>query len=238
VTKSQPHLQSSQPAPAGRRPYDIVVFDLDGTLIQGTIFIWQTLHDAFGTDRERRKRAKEDFFAGRISYQEWFEHDLVLLGEAGATRQGMLEALSVISPTPGASETLEALRLAGVRLAILSGSLDLVLERFYSEVPFVEVLINRLRFDSSGRIAGGEHTPFDVEHKGAGILEIARRQGVPISRVAFVGDNYNDVSAAREAGLAIAFNPRSSDLATLSHVVINDPDLRSLLPHLLPTASA
>lgn len=218
------------------RPYDLVVFDLDGTLIQGTIFIWQTLHDAFGTDRARRTRAKEDFFAGRITYQDWFDHDLVLLREAGATREGMLAALSAISPTPGAPETLATLQAAGVRLAILSGSLDLVLEHFYAEVPFAEVMINRLHFDASGRIAGGVHTPYDVEEKGAGIHEIARRQGVPLARLAFVGDNYNDVSAAREAGLAIAFNPRSSDLAAQAHVVVTEPDLRSLLPHLLPSS--
>lgn len=217
-------------------PYDLVVFDLDGTLIQGTIFIWQTLHDAFSTDRERRRKAKEDFFEGRISYQAWFEHDLLLLGEVGATRDRMLDCLAAIHRTPGAPETLLALQQAGVRLAILSGSLDIVLEHFYGEVPFAEVLINRLRFDEQGRIAGGVHTPYDVEQKGAGLREIARRQGVPTSRVAFVGDNYNDVSAAAEAGLAVAFNPRSAELAAKAHVVLLEPDLRAILPHLLPSA--
>jgi phosphoserine phosphatase len=147
----------------------------------------------------------------------------------------VLRALSAITPTPGAPETLAALQAAGVRLAILSGSLDLVLEHFYAEVPFVEVLINRLHFDETGRLSGGVHTPYDVEQKGAGVHEIARRQGVPLARLAFVGDNYNDVSAAREAGLAIAFNPRSSELAAQAHVVVTEPDLRALLPYLLPT---
>lgn len=218
-------------------PYDVVVFDLDGTLIQGTIFIWQTLHDTFGTDSTRRQQAKDDFFAGRISYQEWFDHDLVLLREAHATRDRMMVSLEAIHPTPGAAETLAALSEAGCRLAILSGSLDIVLSHFFDGVSFDEVLINRIEFDADGHIAGGVHTPYDIEHKGAGLHEIARRLGVPISRVAFVGDNFNDISAAREAGLAIAFNPRSDELAEQARVVIREPDLRAILPHVLPNGA-
>lgn len=227
-------MTSSLPeARAASHPYDLVVFDLDGTLVQGTIFIWQTLHDTFGTDRERRRQAKDDYFAGKISYKAWFEHDLELLGQAGATRAGMLASMDSLHPTPGALETLETLAREGYRLAILSGSLDIVLERFFSEVPFAEVMINRLHFDGEGCIAGGVHTPFDMDQKGAGLAEIARRQGTTLTRTAFVGDNFNDLSAAREAGLAIAFNPRSDELAALAKVVITEPDLRAILPHLL-----
>ena len=216
------------------RSYDLVCFDLDGTLIQGTIFIWQTLHDAFRTDRKLRQQAKEDFHAGRISYQAWFDHDLVLLREAKATRTGMIDALQGVHATPGASEVLDTLRGQGVKLAILSGSLDLVLTHFYDGALFDEVLINRIRFDENDLLEGGTHTPYDVDHKGDGLLEIGRRTGVDVSRIAFVGDNYNDVSAARAARLAIAFNPNSQDLVDVADVVVRSPDLRAILPHLLP----
>jgi len=215
------------------RKFDLVCFDLDGTLIQGTIFIWQTLHDAFGTDAGRRQQAKDDFHAGRITYQQWFDHDLVLLGEANATRERMVAALDAIHPTPGAHETLAALRDAGMHLAIISGSIDLVLERFFGDKPFDEVLINRLDFDDAGHLTGGTHTDFDVDRKGAGVIEIARRLGVDVARTAFVGDNYNDVSAARTAGLSIAFNPHSELLTEAVHEVVTGDDLRSILPHLL-----
>lgn len=215
------------------RSFDLVCFDLDGTLIQGTIFIWQTLHDAFATDPERRRKAKEDFHAGRITYQQWFDHDLVLLGEADATRERMVTALDTIHPTPGAPETLATLREAGMHLAIISGSIDLVLERFFGDVVFDEVLINRLDFDDAGRLVGGTHTDFDVDRKGEGVREIARRLGVDVARTAFVGDNYNDVSAAHAAGLSIAFNPRSDELTAAADAVVKGDDLRGILPHLL-----
>ncbi len=214
-------------------PYDLVCFDLDGTLVQGTVFIWQTLHDFFGTDGDRRRKAKDDFHAGRISYRQWFEHDLELLGEAGATRDLMLAAIAGVRPTPGGHQTLAVLREAGLGLAIISGSIDLVLHRHYGQVSFEEVLINHLSFDHRGALVGGTPTDFDVDRKGAGLLEIARRQQVDPKRVAFVGDNYNDVSAARAAGLAIAFNPRSEELVETADVVVEGDDLRGILPHLL-----
>jgi phosphoserine phosphatase len=216
-----------------RARYDVVCFDLDGTLIQGTIFIWQTLHDAFHTDRARRKRAKEDFYAGRISYRAWFEHDLVLLAEAGATRARMIAALHGISVTEGAHEVLSALRGAGCHLAILSGSLDLVLAQYFPEATFDEVLINRVDFDADGRLAGGTHTAFDVDRKGEGIREIGRRLGVPVDRIAFVGDNVNDLSAAETAAFSIAFNPKSDALVAVASEVVRSTDLRTILPLLL-----
>ena len=219
-----------------QRHYDLVCFDLDGTLIQGTVFIWQTLHDAFHTDAEQRRLAKEAFFAGQLTYQEWFRHDLVLLGQAGATRETMIAALAGIHVTPGAHEVLRALRAAGCHLAILSGSLDLVLEHFLGDVPFDEVLINRITFDAAGRLAGGAHTPYDVDFKGAGLLEIGRRLGVTPERTAFVGDNVNDLSAAEAAGFAIAFNPRSDALASASSAVVRSADLRPILPYLIGNA--
>jgi phosphoserine phosphatase len=218
------------------RPYDLVCFDLDGTLIQGTVFIWQTLHDAFHTDAEQRRLAKEAFFAGQLTYQEWFRHDLVLLGQAGATRERMIAAMSGIHVTPGAREVLRALRAAGCRLAILSGSLDLVLEHFLGDERFDEVLINRIGFDAEGRLATGVHTPYDVDLKGEGLREIGRRLGVTPDRTAFVGDNANDLSAAEAAGFAIAFNPRSDALAAVASVVVKSTDLRPILPYLLGSA--
>jgi phosphoserine phosphatase len=61
---------------------------------------------------------------------------------------------------------------------------------------------------------------------------IAAREGVPLARCAFVGDHGNDVAAARAAGLAIAFNPKSRDLEDAAHVVLRSRDLRAILEHL------
>ncbi len=37
--------------------YKLVCFDLDGTIVDDTIFIWQTIHNHLKTDKKRRIEA-------------------------------------------------------------------------------------------------------------------------------------------------------------------------------------
>lgn len=213
--------------------YPVVCFDLDGTLIDGTVFIWETLHDYFKTDMEKRNRAREDFFSGRIPYRAWFETDLELLSARGADRERISIMLKEkMRPMIGAHETLSVLRGEGVKTAILSGSLDVVLSAFYEPEMFDVVFLNKVRFDEIGLLSGGDATLYDLEKKGEGLLEIAARLGVCPSECAFVGDNYNDLSAVAVAGRSIAFCPKSSDLRERADVTIDRRDLRAILPHL------
>jgi phosphoserine phosphatase len=217
---------------AGDLRFPLVCFDLDGTLVDDTVYIWSTLHEHFRTDATRRARARDDFFAGRISYRQWFDNDLELLDEAGARRASMVALISTLPVMPGAREVLHELRRQGRKLAVISGSIDLVIETLFSDQVFDELFINRLRFDEAGRLAGGAPTPFDLDQKAAGLRELACREGLAPDRVAFVGDNANDVAVARAAGRSIAFNCKSEALAQIADVVVREHDLRAILPHL------
>lgn len=210
--------------------YPLVCFDLDGTLVDDTIYIWQTLHERFATDAIARRRAADDYHAGRISYRQWFEHDLELLDAAGATAERIRGVLAGLHPMPGAQATLQELRARGHRLAVVSGSLDIVVEHLFGAAAFDHVLINRLFFDRQGRIAGGEHTPYDLAGKADGLAEICRREGITADRAAFIGDNANDVWIARAAGLAIAFNCKSDELRAVCDVEVAGKDLTQILP--------
>jgi len=209
--------------------YPLVCFDLDGTLVDDTIYIWKTLHEHFATDAAARKKAHDDYFAGGISYREWFDCDLDLLGAAGATRDGILEVLGALRTMPGARETLRTLRERGHRLAVISGSLDIVVDHLFVDFAFDHVLINEIRFDGEGRIAGGTPTPYDLAGKAEGLRELCRREGISTSQAAFAGDNVNDLWIAREAGLSIAFNCKSDELREVCDVEVREKDLRGVL---------
>ena len=215
-------------------PYDLIAFDVDGTLVDDTVFIWKTLHDHFDTDPERRHQAYSDYFSGQIGYSDWFFNDIALLRERGATRDAIEEIVAAMRLTGGVPETLGALRDAGARLVILSGSLEIVVRHFELTPWFDEIYLNRLTYAPNGDLIGGTPTPYDVGEKATGLRHIAKAAGIPMARTAFIGDNFNDVSVAEAAGFSIAFNCKSEALAAVADVVVEGGDLRRILPYLLP----
>ena len=214
-------------------PYDLIAFDVDGTLVDDTVFIWKTLHDHFGTDLKRRNQAYSDYFSGKISYGDWFRSDITLLREQGATRTSIEEIVASMHLTGGVTETLETLRNAGARLVIISGTIELVVRHFELIPWFDEIYLNRFEYAPDGTLIGGTPTPYDVGEKATGLRHIAEKAGVPMERTAFIGDNFNDVSVAKAAGFSIAFNCKSDELAGVADVIVEGGDLRRILPYLM-----
>lgn len=217
-------------------PLQLVCFDVDGTLVDGLQFIWELLHDHFQTDPERRRAAYDAYFADQITYEEWAQHDLALLKVAGATKAKMQEAMSPLYPMDGCREVLRILKQRGIKLAVVSGSLEIALEHVLPDYRdwFDDVFINRFLFDETGNLASIEATPFDIHHKATALRRLSERERIPLSSIGFVGDNFNDVEAAKVAGFSVAFNCRSVELADVCDVEVPGKDLRKILPHLLP----
>ncbi len=208
----------------------LVAFDLDGTLAEGVVYVWKLLHEHFGTDPARRRAAHDAYFSGRLSYAGWFGTDLELLAEKGAHRAALLAALHAVRPALGALEVLQHLRAQGRIVAVISGSVDLLLEHLFPQFRFDHVLINRLHFAADGRLIGGEPTPYDMERKADGLAELARRAGLRLTDCAFCGDNENDLQVLGAAGLGIAVNPRTARVVAAADRVLEGSDLRGLLP--------
>jgi phosphoserine phosphatase len=215
--------------------FDLVAFDVDGTLVRSPCrrTVWEILNERYvGTSEVNRQRYR-DYLDGRISYAEWVALDIRGWQEAGASRTEMLEAMAPLRPVAGTMEALAALRQAGMRLVVISGTLDMLLHALLPDAPFDEIHANHIAFDAGGRIAHWRATPFDMQGKAQALRGIAMREGIPLARTAFVGDSSNDVWIARAAGRAIAFNPTCDELAAACDVVVHADDLRALLPHLL-----
>ena len=217
------------------RRYDLVCFDVDGTLVvhPDEKTVWELLNVRFvGTDHLNEERYRR-YRNGEISYPEWVALDIGDWVRVGATREQIVSAIGPLQLIGWARETLEVLKQAGCKLAVISGTLDICLDTLFPDHIFDEVYTNRIRFAADGSISGWEATPFDMEGKAHALRDIAAREAIPLERCAFVGDHRNDVAAAREAGLAIAFNPKGEEIMEASDVVIRGGDLRTILPHLL-----
>ena len=214
------------------RRFDLICFDVDGTLVvhpRGMI-VWEILNIRFNGDDAANRTRYEQYNNGEITYAEWVALDVGDWLRAGATRAQILEAIAELRLIGGVHETLAELKRRGHKLAIVSGTLDIVLDTLLPEHPFDDVFVNRISFDESGALAGWEPTPYDVDGKARALREIAAREGVDLERCAFVGDSFNDVDIAKEAGFSVAFNSKCEDLIKVCDVAIDGDHLGVLLP--------
>ncbi|HLC65282.1 MAG TPA: HAD family phosphatase [Candidatus Nanoarchaeia archaeon] len=214
--------------------YKLVCFDVDGTLIGGVEFSWTHLHNYFRVDLREREDWKERFYKGKITYLEWALHDIGMWIEKGAKKGDFLKAISVFSLMPGARETLTELKKKGVKLAIISGSLDFILEHFipdYKEI-FDDVFISRLIFGKDGKIKEVKATQYDQDRKADALRLVAKKHGFSLKECAFVGDHENDIEIMKIVGKGIAFDCKSDELRKIADVVVKKKDLREVLKHL------
>lgn len=215
--------------------YKLVCFDVDGTLIDDVKFSWQIFHDYFQTDRHKREDAKNRFFSGQITYREWAEHDINLWKEMGAKKPEFFKAIANLRLMDGAMETLKELKKNGIKLAIISGSLNILLEKFIPDYAdfFDDVFLSRIYFDEYGGISKIEATEYDLDGKALALRKIAEREKISLKDCVFVGDYLNDFKIIQEAGLGIAFNCQHEELRKAADVVIDKKDLREVLRHIL-----
>ncbi len=114
-------------ANAPSRRYDLVAFDMDGVLIDYRS-CWTWIHDHFHVDNEE---ALNLFIDGKIDDREFMRRDIALWKERNPRlcRKDLDSILEPLPITEGISETVSALRSAGVKTVIVSGGIDIVAER-------------------------------------------------------------------------------------------------------------
>lgn len=205
----------------------LVCFDLDGTLITNTESIWQTIHNAVGTKSEDRQKTMDAFYSGKISYSEWARIDTEMWMKKGLTHEQLIKIISNLKVIKGAHELLEELRKKGILTAVISGSLNIVLQTFFPEHNFDYVYINKLEFKEE-KLTGIQPTLHDQHGKSEALKEICKKEGIDIKDTVFVGDHNNDIEIAQTAGLSIAFNSNSKELDKVSDVKADSENIMDL----------
>lgn len=203
----------------------LVVFDVDGTLTVHNSSWWK-LHEVFGT-HDKGDQYYRDFFAGKISYREWAALDAKLWrGRLLSEVEKIADETEVM---PGAIEAVQELKRRGVKVAILSGGIDILANRIAEKVGIDYVLVNRI-LHNDGIITGEVDVLVGWGGKAKEIEEVASHFGIDLSETAFVGDGKNDMSVFPVVGLSIAFNPETQEVADAASITICKNDLTEILP--------
>lgn len=156
---------------------------------------------------------------------------------AGVPRQEFIEVARGLELSTGAAETIIALRRQGYRVGIVSDSFRIITEMVRRRVFADFSVSNLLRF-RSGQATGEislapifQHPRGCQQHqvcKWNVLLHLEEKLGIPASRVVAVGDNANDLCLLRQAGMGIAFEPKSASLESAADRVIRG-DMRQIL---------
>ncbi|HEU4929121.1 MAG TPA: HAD family hydrolase, partial [Candidatus Krumholzibacteria bacterium] len=112
------------------RPYDLICFDVDGTLVRhpsGKV-IWEILNRVFTGDDAVNAERHRWYDEGKITYPQWVEMDVQGWIDAKATRGDIVAAIREFEHFEGAHRTLYELKRRGARLAVISGTLDVVID--------------------------------------------------------------------------------------------------------------
>jgi phosphoserine phosphatase len=215
------------------RKYDLILFDMDGTLTE-VRSPWQYIHERLGLWADDGDRHLKAWLAGEIDYPEFFKRDVDMwLGMSRATLCGLMDEIPL---KPGVPEALASLRDAGAASVILSTGFEHMARRI-GKVSGLELPVwaNVLRFDDGDRLesvdmvtSGDEDSPLSKRNLAPVIME---RFGASRERTLAVGDSSGDTGMFEAAGFALGVHG-APDVG--QNETLPEPDLRCLLPHVLP----
>jgi phosphoserine phosphatase len=211
-------------APGSQPALKLTIFDLDGTLKQARDpYVY--LHQRLGT-----WDASQGFFskglAGELDYDEWLRLDAALWR---GTSRATMEALFGENPyLPGARETVGALQRCGVRIALVSTGLSVHAEQVQAELGLDWIIANEILFENG--LASGEARCRVPEGGKAQIVSRLQAEfGVHRDECLAVGDGTSDADMFACVRLGVAVHPSSDRVRAAAGLVIEEPDLRSLL---------
>jgi len=202
-----------------------VVFDVDGVLTS-IDSIWRFIHERLGSLEAARENARR-YYSGEISYEEWARLDTQLWRGVSAE-----EIASIVESVPirrGAREAIAELKRMGLVTAAISAGLDVITERVRRELGLDHAFSNRLVV-RGGVVTGEVVVDVRADNKGEVLERFCELAGVEPGECAVVGDGEVDVPMFKLAGLSVAFNPRSPEVADSADVAIFSEDLRAVVP--------
>lgn len=217
------------------RKYDLVCFDMDGTLTT-VRSSWRWIHECLDVDNEPAYQA---FVNGEIDEKEFMRRDIGLwLEKNPGLRIGDIARMFQTMPLIGGiQETVACLRDNGIACVIVSGGIDLAAKMLCDEFGFDEYIADEICCDECGRLTGEGRQHLDLHDKGINVREFIEKYYTTKERTVSIGNSFTDIPMFESSGLSIAFNPtdeytseaathtvRSDNIADVLDLILGDGD--------------
>ncbi|MFL2959423.1 MAG: HAD family hydrolase [Candidatus Thalassarchaeaceae archaeon] len=217
-----------------------VVFDCDGVLTDNGSS-WQNIHSKFGTDSAdggSHKKTLEMFLDGKITEEEFVEHDIRLWKSVKSDihRDDIMRCYSGVGLMEGARDVVEELHNRGIYVAIVSSGVDLFVGAIANMLKVDDWAANGFEWDENGFLERGLPTRVYSHNKGLMVEKLARINGFESSTIVSIGDSSTDLSMKIGKSSFIGFNPareRALEAFIESGVpVVESKDLRDIWPYI------
>lgn len=207
---------------------ELVIFDMDG-VIANTISSWKYIHDYFGSSNEK---SVNEYLKGKIDDSEFIKRDVSLWKENGKliTRDKLVKILSNVTLMKGAEKCITGIKKHNVKTAIVSAGLDILAERIARELGIDHTLANGIKTDNNGRLNGEGVIGVRLMYKDRAASGLSDQLGIPLERIAAIGNSCFDIPMLETCGLGIAFNPEDDCIRQNADIVVEGNDLGEILP--------
>ena len=199
-----------------RRSRQLVVFDMDSTLIDAEVIDELAVEAGVG---EQVAAITEAAMRGEVDFKQSFVQRVALLE---GLSEGVLQTVAKrLRLNDGAEYLLKSLNQLGFKTAIVSGGFTFFARDLQKQLGVDYVYANELDVVKgvvTGNVVG---EIIDGQRKAEILVEIANKLGLSLEQVIAVGDGANDLAMLNIAGLGIAFRAKPLVKASAKQAISN-----------------
>ena len=200
----------------------LVVFDLDNVLIDTeTIDEIAKIKGLESEISEITLKAMQ----GKIPFETSIRERVKKL--EGISVDEINNEMDKIALSNGAQETAQALKTKGYKIAIITGSFDVIALKIKEKINADYAFYNTLEVEN-GKLSGEVSGPLVTQNKIDVLRQLVDDIGITLDECVAIGDGANDLEMIKNAKIGIAYNAKPI-LRENADFTIDEKDLRKVL---------